>query len=190
MSYPSDLLFDLETLLNEAQPNSILLLGDAALSVVENYQTQRKLIQQPCTLKQLQSLPNLDMVNTRYDMAIVAGFTEQLSKQETRIIIARLRDVLVNQFCLAVTSIKDVNNDNEIKNQINNEVNDAPTAKHWPIHELLALGLNRVAEYQDSVQRNQSYALYKYSLKQYKRTPGWLNSDNWANPEIWNKYRW
>jgi len=51
----------------------------------------------------------------------------------------------------------------------------------------LALGLNQApTEYGKSVARN----WYKYSIIHYKRAPDWLNSDNWAHPERWNKERW
>ena len=32
--------------------------------------------------------------------------------------------------------------------------------------------------------------LYKYDIATYKQTPDWLNSRHWANPAMWNKYRW
>ena len=32
--------------------------------------------------------------------------------------------------------------------------------------------------------------LYQYDIESYKDTPDWLNPRNWANPELWDKYRW
>ncbi|WP_125199139.1 DUF6231 family protein [Guyparkeria sp. SCN-R1] len=32
--------------------------------------------------------------------------------------------------------------------------------------------------------------LYEFNIESYKDTPDWLNSRNWANPELWGKYRW
>ncbi len=28
---------------------------------------------------------------------------------------------------------------------------------------------------------------YKYNISNYKSVPDWLNSDNWANPQLWEK---
>ena len=36
----------------------------------------------------------------------------------------------------------------------------------------------------------QSWGLNHFSLKTYKKTPNWLNSRFWANPQLWNKFRW
>ncbi|MGD8710180.1 MAG: DUF6231 family protein, partial [Ectothiorhodospiraceae bacterium] len=32
--------------------------------------------------------------------------------------------------------------------------------------------------------------LYQFDIATYKTTPDWLNARNWANPELWDKYRW
>lgn len=36
----------------------------------------------------------------------------------------------------------------------------------------------------------QPWGLNHFSLKTYKKTPNWLNSRFWANPQLWNKSRW
>ena len=33
-------------------------------------------------------------------------------------------------------------------------------------------------------------ALYLFDIVSYKDTPDWLSPRNWANPELWDKYRW
>ncbi|WP_322520450.1 DUF6231 family protein [Guyparkeria halophila] len=32
--------------------------------------------------------------------------------------------------------------------------------------------------------------IYLFDIETYKRTPDWLNARHWANPELWDKYRW
>ncbi|MFP4154550.1 MAG: DUF6231 family protein [Halothiobacillaceae bacterium] len=54
--------------------------------------------------------------------------------------------------------------------------------------EALALGL--VGELLLDEPGGGSWALYRHSLHDYKQTPDWLNPRNWANPELWDKYRW
>lgn len=36
----------------------------------------------------------------------------------------------------------------------------------------------------------QPWGLNHFSLKTYKKTPNWLNNRFWANPRLWNKFRW
>ncbi|MDR9406012.1 MAG: DUF6231 family protein [Spiribacter sp.] len=31
---------------------------------------------------------------------------------------------------------------------------------------------------------------YRFDIRDYKSTPDWLNARHWANPELWDKYRW
>ena len=50
-----------------------------------------------------------------------------------------------------------------------------------------ALGL-RCLETFDA--EGQAWGLNHFSLKTYKKTPSWLNSRFWANPRLWNKFRW
>ena len=33
-------------------------------------------------------------------------------------------------------------------------------------------------------------AVYQFDIETYKDTPDWLSPRNWANPELWDKYRW
>ena len=34
------------------------------------------------------------------------------------------------------------------------------------------------------------WGLNHFSLKAYKKTPDWLNDRFWANPRLWDKFRW
>jgi len=34
---------------------------------------------------------------------------------------------------------------------------------------------------------NLFYFFYVYNIGTYKKTPDWLNNENWANPELWEK---
>ncbi len=36
----------------------------------------------------------------------------------------------------------------------------------------------------------QPWGLSHFSLKTYKKTPNWLNSRHWANPRLWDRFRW
>jgi hypothetical protein len=34
---------------------------------------------------------------------------------------------------------------------------------------------------------NDKAVIFIYDISKYKENPDWLNSNNWANPELWEK---
>ncbi len=57
---------------------------------------------------------------------------------------------------------------------------------YWSAQRLMALGMQRCAPPSGSP----DIGLYRGGLHDYKRTPNWLSSQYWANPERWNRQRW
>ncbi len=57
----------------------------------------------------------------------------------------------------------------------------------WTGHDLRALGLVPGPALADRPEGVQSY---RFSLHDYKPAPDWLNAKHWANPELFDKYRW
>jgi hypothetical protein len=57
----------------------------------------------------------------------------------------------------------------------------------WLLNDLFSFALKKVASYPCN---GIEYGLFTYHIDDYKKTPDWLNADNWANPEMWGKYRW
>jgi len=58
----------------------------------------------------------------------------------------------------------------------------------WHLTDLFSFALSKVASY---LQEDQTeIGLFKYNINDYKKTPDWLNADNWANPQMWGKYWW
>lgn len=49
----------------------------------------------------------------------------------------------------------------------------------------LAMGFEKVAAWHES-----QLTLYLFQLYAYKSPPEWLNSRYWANPELFDKFRW
>ena len=49
---------------------------------------------------------------------------------------------------------------------------------------LISLGFNFI---HDCKTNSVFYFFYKYNICNYKTIPEWLNSDNWANPQLWEK---
>lgn len=100
----------------------------------------------------------------RFDFAVATDTLERLAKPEGAALIARLRDVHAARFALAVSF---------------------STARAWSHAELVAFGLTRI-----DLGVADACALYAFDIAHYKHTPDWLNSDNWAHPERFDKYRW
>lgn len=176
-NYPRDVFFDVETLINVAQPSSILFIGDHPSDFLTPYIEQKKLLNQQCTIKCIAS-DNLDALAKveRHDVAIALNVFEQIDKKAGFQLLSRIRDLLAHQYCIALP----------IDTQKNSK-----TQNSWQLNDLFSLALERVATYEiDEENNHQHIGLFKYNIEDYKKTPDWLNSNNWANPEMWEKYRW
>ncbi|MDH3280012.1 MAG: DUF6231 family protein [Gammaproteobacteria bacterium] len=165
--------FDIGTLLADSRPDSILSIGPNARALVTDYLEQRAFLGQPCplvTLEPAEALAKLSDLG-RFDLGIVADTLEQLEKVKGSHLIASLRDVHTARFCVVVTI----------------STPESSAKSQWTASDCLGLGMILVNAYeQDSVVRH----MYKYDIATYKSTPEWLNSSDWANPELWDKYRW
>jgi len=171
MSYPSDIFFDIETLINVAQPKRILLLGDCDAAFLDNYCQQKALLTQSCEVVQVshQEVKKLWEPIGAFDVAIAANLFEHIDKTQGMQVLSRLRDVLSPQYCVCLPIVKQNDSDG------------------WQLTELFSFALSRVASYEH---QGKELGLFKYNINDYKKTPDWLNADNWANPELWGKYWW
>ena len=104
MDYPKELFFDIETLINVAQPSRILLIGDCDAEFLQNYQTQKSLIQQDCQVSNIscEDIDQLWQLQEAFDVAIVVNLFEHLDKSKGMQVLSRLRDVLSPQYCIAL----------------------------------------------------------------------------------------
>ncbi len=168
--YPPDIWFDIDTLIAVAQPQSMLVLGDADISFLDDYKEQQLVLGKQLNIVSIgaEQIDDIDQIDQQFDVAVVAQLLETLDKNSSTRILSRLRDVLSKQFCVCL-------------NLTANETSS------WSRTDFFALGLRRVNTYDTS---HGEHALFSYRLKDYKNTPDWLNADNWANPEMWGKYWW
>ena len=175
MDYPDDIFFDIETLINVAQPQRILLLGDCDDAFLQNYIKQRAVLKQPCSITLLtpEQLDDFNALQQTFDAAIAVNWFEHFDKRIGQQVLARLRDVLSSQYCVCLPLQPSSQNTSE-----NN---------HWQLNELFSFALSKVSSYPVN---GLEYGLFKYKIDDYKKTPEWLNSDNWANPKMWGKYWW
>lgn len=98
----------------------------------------------------------------RFDLAILTDALESLDRGEASGLLARLRDLYAGCVVLLVSH----------------------TDCDWSGTDLTALGFTRLHEIPGRG------TLYGFDIATYKTTPDWLNPDYWANPELWDRYRW
>ena len=82
MTYPSDALFDIETLVTVAQAEDILLIGDIDASFLDNYREQKRILGHRCIITQLHKseIETLWEIDQRFDVAIAIDLFEHLDK--------------------------------------------------------------------------------------------------------------
>lgn len=181
-AYPQDVYFDIETLINVAQPSSILLIGAQTTAFLDSYIEQKQILNQACSIThihndEISTLSNIE----RHDVAIAIDVFEHVDKPTGYQLLSRLRDLLALQYCVALPF-------NQPRQKSTGKLD---TQHEWLLTDLFGFALQRVAVYENtSADDRQPIGLFKYNIKDYKKTPDWLNSDNWANPEMWEKYRW
>ncbi|HQU16969.1 MAG: hypothetical protein B7Z66_12385 [Chromatiales bacterium 21-64-14] len=107
----------------------------------------------------------------RCDLALVAGALEQLPAQGAGVLLSRLRDLHARSLLVRVPI----------------GARWPGHASHWTRNDLLGYGLQLVAQCPGE---DGPVHLYRFDLYDYKSTPDWLNPDQWAHPELWDKYRW
>ena len=104
------------------------------------------------------------------DLAIIVNTLENIEKKLGANILARLRDVYSKRL-LTVVPVKTDANQSKLKST-------------WHETDFIAYGMRQITTYSDGKH------LYEYNILNYKSIPDWLNAKNWANPELWDKFRW
>jgi len=103
--------------------------------------------------------------DSRYDLAVIVGVLECLPPGDGVRLLGSLRDLRARRLLVAVPA----------------------DSERWRLDDMLALGLEAAG---DATGADTALALYGFDIDRYKRTPDWLNARNWANPDLWGRYRW
>ena len=172
-SVQGQIAFDIETLINECQPRSLLVIGDQAELFIQDYVAQKRMLGQECSVTSLAIEDALDYLqkSLRFDVCIVTDALEFLDKERAGQLIAALRDLRTDRFLIVV--------------RIGDQWEKLNST--WQTVDLLAYGLKLVNRYHSE---NKPIHVYKYDILTYKKTPQWLNASNWANPQLWERFRW
>ncbi|MCS4503239.1 hypothetical protein KBTX_01083 [wastewater metagenome] len=101
----------------------------------------------------------------RFDLALADAATGPAG-EDAAVILARLRDLCARHVLVAT--------------------HDGAAAP-WRRRDLVGLGYVHLG---DCVEGRREVRLFEFDISTYKTTPDWLSPRNWANPEMWDRYRW
>ncbi len=101
----------------------------------------------------------------RQDLVAVGNTLEKLDRRQAEQLLASLRDLHARRVLLRLQS-------------------NTGVLKH---SDVMAFGFTRLARLHV---RSAVVQYYGFDLYSYKTTPDWLNARYWANPELFDKYRW
>ena len=104
----------------------------------------------------------------RYDLAVIILSND--SAIDTQI-IQRCRDLFAKH-CLVVQNLSEPATGVDVASFGFSRLHEQPIVEH------------------DQSHHTTSYQVWQFNLFDYKYLPDWFNSKFWANPELWNKFRW
>jgi hypothetical protein len=148
------------------RPGTILAIGPAATDFLPTPAGGEQAVR-VSTLRAPSSVEDLHGAGT-VDLAVVAGLLEEHDKRSSEMVLGRVRDLHAGCMLLVV----DV---------------ERAAANGWQPNDLFALGLERMSRAQEN---GKSMELFGFDIRRYKTTPDWLNARYWANPQLWDKFRW
>ncbi|HET8701250.1 MAG TPA: DUF6231 family protein [Nitrococcus sp.] len=153
----------LQTVLARIRPDSVLIIGDALAPTIAALLGDRGAIAHLASTEALERLPALGF----HDLALVWA-DAALSAEGAAVLLSRLRDIYARKVLIIVPPALD----------------HAP----WDRRSLIGLGFTPYGEARATA--DEHLCLYQFDIATYKTTPDWLSPENWANPELWDKYRW
>ncbi|MDN5870784.1 MAG: DUF6231 family protein [Nitrococcus sp.] len=153
----------LQAVVSQVHPDSVLVIGDSAVAATHALAGRSGSITRLSSTDAAQGLSGLDI----QDLALVCA-DAALAETEIAILLSRLRDIYARKVLVIVA--RDLNSGS------------------WNRRSLVGLGFTPYGGAVDEA--GDPLLLYQFDIATYKTTPDWLSPDNWANPELWDKYRW
>lgn len=153
----------LQDVLTRVRPASILIIGDSLVAPVEALTGGLGSITCLPSAEAPKELSGLSI----HDLALVQ-IDAVLPEAEMAILLSRLRDIYARKVLVIVPL----------------DLDCGP----WDRRALIRLGFTPYGEAGGAT--GERLLLYQFDIATYKITPDWLSPNNWANPELWDKYRW
>lgn len=153
---------EIERMVQQVRPRSLLAVGADAGTILEPFTRQLDCRYLALPAPEVAALTDQD----RFDVALVSTGAEAASKAPLLHLLAALRDRYAHYLFVAL--------------ELSPRMGLTQT-------NFLALGMRHVGDYPSVTA---THALYAYNIADYKNTPDWLNSQHWAHPELFDKFRW
>lgn len=156
----------IDYLLEQIRPRRLAAVGATARQLLAGYaagHAERELHPlDPATAVSV--LPEVGPV----DFAFVTETLPQLAAAEAEVLLSRLRDIYARRILVGL---------------------EHTTAPHGGIghREMIGYGFTSLGLFEGT---GGKLELFEFDIATYKTTPEWLNSRNWANPDLFDKYRW
>jgi len=152
---------EIERILRARRPRSLLAVGEQAHALLAGYASGADCRYVALLDTGLTALAD----DARFDLALIAPTTGPRQTDMMQL-VAALRDRYARHLLIAAT------------------VDARAGLTHA---DYLALGMRHVGDYGGGTP---AHALYEFDIVDYKHTPDWLNSEHWAHPELFDKFRW
>lgn len=151
------------------QPFTGLIIGDDTQSVFSQIQAIDEAIDQAVSWEAFDYQAFIaHRFAKRYDLAVIILSND--SAIDTQI-IQRCRDLFAKH-CLVVQNLSEPATGVDVASFGFSRLHEQPVVEHDQDHHAT------------------SYQVWQFNLFDYKHLPDWFNSKFWANPELWNKFRW
>jgi len=159
-SIKASVKYEIESIINS---NSSIII---AVKDANDLEILSKTLRKNVKIAEIKSLLKASANTQRFNTILLYNIVESLPKKKTQHLIAKTRDILATSVYLFL---------------------DYQKCSTWSSAELMALGFRIEKEYR---KQKENWDLYYFNIEDYKKTPDWLNSKGWANPENWDKFRW
>lgn len=153
----------LQAVLQQIRPGSVLAIGAPLVRRIEAMTGGEAVTTCLSSAEATERLGSLEV----HDLAFIQ-VDEALPVAGGCALLARLRDLHARKVLVIVAA----------------HLNHTP----WDRRSLIGLGFTPHGEAVDEA--GERLLLYQFDIATYKTTPDWLSPEHWANPELWDKYRW
>lgn len=153
----------LRAVLTDVGPHSVMVIGDALAPTVKSLTSSGVSLTCLASAEATEGITALGI----HDLALVQA-DAALPAEGIDVLLSRLRDVHARKVLVIVSSELD--------------------GGSWRRQALIGLGFTPYG--QAAGVAGERLFLYQFDIATYKTTPDWLSPSNWANPELWDKYRW
>lgn len=143
-------------------PSRVICCGQAARAAVIRWQDAHPetVIRYLVPSSAVDSIPR----DETFDLVVMSGCLEQLSKADSELLLGQLRNSVSPQIIVHMAG-------------------DGPLG----FGDFIALGFKR---WESETLKPDTGCIYTYDIASYNHKRQWNTPENWANPENWDKYRW